>query len=177
MLIRKIADDLDVASGDIICLGHSVQGMSALFIGLTTQAGHVLAGAPPLGGTETAERALLASRESRARDRSANLVEYLTQAADADALPGAEYVDPMFVELARSARHVGTIDLFVSRKDLFWTSCEHFTALLADHPTLICRLIESRYAGHRRMASPYDEFLREQLEAIVNGRVREAADV
>jgi hypothetical protein len=83
----------------------------------------------------------------------------------------------MFVDLARIARHSGTIDLFVSRKDLFWPSCEHFTELLADHPTLTFRLTESRYAGHRRMSSPYDAFLREHLEEIVNGRIREAADV
>lgn len=166
-LIRQAAVELDVAGSDIICVGHSVKGMGALFVGLLAQAGHIVIGSPSLGGRAVSERVLNSSRTKHAKAGAASLIQFVTAAADPiEHQPAHELIDPMFLDAALDARHEAQLEIFVSRRDLFWPSCQALYKSLVDHPSLTCILTEGDYAGHNAMGPAFDAFLNDRLMSL-----------
>ena len=160
-LIRREARRLGVPDRNVITYGVSAASLTALYVGLKVEAGHIFAGAPPIragGWVLKLERAVAPSADAAGMRRE--LLGRTGLRGDPDA---ALFYDRLIWRAAQRAGHDATIHLFASPDDLVVRDARWFEEVLRDHPTLTCRVEIQDYGAHSWAKLPFFGYMQRTL--------------
>ena len=160
-LIKREADRLAVAEGNVITYGVSAASLAALYVGLKVRAGQIFAGAPPIrigGWLLRLDRSIAPSADARRMRQE--LLERTGVARDSEI---ALFYDRVIWRAAQRATHDATIHLFASPNDPVIAEAEWFHEVLRDHPTLTCRVEIQDYGDHSWAKLPFFGYMQKTL--------------
>jgi hypothetical protein len=164
-ITSKTIDELGVDRRNVLCAGHSYQGLCALLTGFRVGAGRIVVAAPctRLGSWINS----LYNRMSNGGQWNP-LYDYIYGISGiAEDEARIERLDRMLDDAAREVTHDCEVVIFVSPHDVFYPEIQNFAKQFRAHQHIRIVIETAEYDAHRNLLDPFRAFLTQYIRDCV----------
>jgi hypothetical protein len=167
-LIWREARRLGIPEHNVICIGSSFRGSCALYAGLKTRSGLILAGAPPVRMGNWIYKMLHGAAPS---GKAVRMRQALAEITGVDERPESRvHLDRLILRASQRATHKAHIELYASPRDQLLKESQWLHDELRDHPTIQCSLEIDDYGAHTHIKEAYFKFVRRRIRRAITSR-------